>query len=268
MLKQLPDLDRWFGAHQKIDRLARRELRKLLSEADRKFPLVESILKFEGRDGPDGIKLKAPAQDEPWHFYDPHNPDDTMLLDIIAEHQQKLVAALRNGEKTQASFQAAWLAHAVVDGLTPAHQYPYEQEMEHIRGSSKESRSSKKDKLFVQGETKSETVKKNWLMWGDKGLLATHLAFEMGVALVILPVRLRNFSVSQSQVKKVKSIQSFRAYYQSQARAVAELGLYEQFYRSGWTPRYAKDVRRKLVPLLVEAVALAWYATCEEAKKS
>ncbi len=269
MLKQMPDLDRWFGAHQKIDRLAHRELRKLLPGEDAAlFPDIAAVLKFEGRDGPDGIKLKSPAQDEPWHFYDPLNEKDTKLLDTIDDHIAKLAAALKNGKTTHASFQAAWLAHAVVDGLTPAHHYPYESELEKLRGgSSKESRNTKKDKLFVPGDTTRKMVRNNWLMWGDKGLLATHLAFEMGVALVILPVRLRGFTILPGQAKKMLKKGYYRTYYRAQAKRVARLKLYEQFYKSGWTPRYAKAIRRELVPLLVEAVALVWYAAYVEADR-
>ncbi len=268
LLEQLPDLDRWFGTHQKIDRLAFRELQKVMAHAqDVAFPDIEAILKFEGRDGPDGIKMKSPAQDEPWHFYNPLDANDTMLLDIIADHQTKLTAALRANSQTQASFQAAWLAHAVVDGLTPAHHYPYESELEKLRGAGKESRNSTKGKLLVPGETKRKMVRNNWQMWGDKGLLATHLAFEMGVALVILPVRLRDFALPPKQAARIKNKELYRTFYRTQAKRVAGLKLYEQFYRSGWTPRYAAAIRKQLVPLIVEAVVLAWYAAYTEAAK-
>ena len=75
---------------------------------------------------------------------------------------------VKNNEK--AAFEAAWFAHALVDGLTPAHHYPYEEELESLRGADKESRDSIKEKLIIKGDTRKETLKKNWLMWGAKGL--------------------------------------------------------------------------------------------------
>ena len=43
--------------------------------------------------------------------------------------------------------------------------------------------------------------------------------------------------------------------------------IYEQFYKSGWTPKLAKVVRRELVPMIVNTVTLVWYAAAAEAKK-
>jgi hypothetical protein len=52
-----------------------------------------------------------------------------MLLDIIADHHDEAYSgASFQQPDTERAFQAAWLAHAVVDGLTPAHHYPYESE--------------------------------------------------------------------------------------------------------------------------------------------
>src|SRR5258708_2729166 len=117
---------RLLGAHQRIDRLAHKHLRSLLPRAH--FPSVQSILHFEGRNGPDAIKRKSPARDEPWHYLRPFDPDGTQLIDLIEYHYGKLVAALKAQDDIRASFEAAWLSHAVVDGLTPAHHYPYEEE--------------------------------------------------------------------------------------------------------------------------------------------
>ena len=57
------------GAHQKIDRVARKHLEALLPENN--FPKISNILKFEGDKGPDSIKRKSPFVDEPWHFFHP-----------------------------------------------------------------------------------------------------------------------------------------------------------------------------------------------------
>jgi hypothetical protein len=117
--------DAWFGAHQKIDRVARDHLGLILAK-DSIFPSRKAIIKFEGIDGPDGIKRKTPAQDELWHFIDPHDESDRQIVGILEDNYRGLVKALREGNETRAAFEAAWLAHGIVDGLTPAHHYPYE----------------------------------------------------------------------------------------------------------------------------------------------
>ena len=117
---------RVFGAHQNIDRVARRHLAKLLPD-NSAFPSIRQILHFEGINGPDGIKRKSPAVDEPWHYYNPFDRADTKLIELIQSHYANLVAALKANNQERAGFEAAWLAHAIVDGLTPAHHYPYEE---------------------------------------------------------------------------------------------------------------------------------------------
>lgn len=267
-LKQLHTLDTWFGAHQKIDRLARKRLAELTSETvAAMFPETKQIVHFEGVNGPDAIKRKTPAQDEPWHYYDPYDDKDHKLLDIIAAHHTNLVKALKAQKITRASFEAAWLAHAIVDGLTPAHHYPYESELIRLRGGAAiETRRSPKEKLLMPGDTITEKVRNNWQMWGDKGLLATHIAFEAGVALVILPLRYQSLHLAeQPPAKTIKN--DYLLYFQSQAKKVAEARLYEQFYKTGWTPKLARQVRRDLIPILVDVVATVWCSALQEAQR-
>ncbi len=267
-LKQLRTLDAWFGAHQKIDRLARRRLIELSgAKHDVVFPTARSIMAFEGVNGPDAIKRKTPAQDEPWHYYDPSDKKDTKLLQIISDHHVKLVDALKEGNQTRAAFEAAWLAHAVVDGLTPAHHYPYEEELKKLRkGAGIETRNTPKEKLLMPGDTVREKMRNNWKMWGDKGLLATHIAFEAGVALVVLPIRYKKLALPEAW-PRVTGRKPYLLFFVSQAKKIVEQGYYEQFYSSGWTPRLARKVRRELIPDIVQAVAYVWYTAVMEAKK-
>lgn len=262
-LKQLKYFDAWFGAHQKIDRTALRHLHTCAGTGQ--FPNRKQILKFEGIDGPDGIKRKTPAQDEPWHFFDPNDAADTQLLDIIADHYKSLVKALREQNNTRASFEAAWLAHAIVDGLTPAHHYPYEQELVRLRGGAGiETRTTPKEKLLMPGDTIPKQVSNNWKMWGDKGLLATHLAFEMGVAVMIMPLRLGRATPSQADLHLATSLPAEQLFLR-RAQEIDSMHLYEQFYKSGWTPKLAKVVRQDLLPKIINTVTLVWYAASKEA---
>lgn len=264
-LKGSRHFDAWFGAHQKIDRTARRHLSLVMTDAH--FPARKDILRFEGLDGPDGIKRKTPAKDEPWHYIDPSNDEDTKLLEIISDHYDQLVVALREQNNARASFEAAWLAHAVVDGLTPAHHYPYEEELVRLRGGAGiETRTTPKEKLVMPGDTLPKRLSNNWQMWGDKGLLATHIAFEIGVAVMLMPLRLKNAMPTPEQLRHVSSM-GVQELFIERAKQVNDLGMYELFYKSGWTPRLAQVVRRKLAPIIVNTVTLIWYSAAIEAAK-
>ena len=127
------------GAHQKIDRSARKVLSGLLID-NSLFPSKKLILHFEGKNGPDSAKAKLDGEHAPWHFYDPFDPDDGLLIEQIESHFEKLVKSLKGENKERSAFEASWLAHAIVDGLTPAHHFPFEAELEKLRGEGKETR--------------------------------------------------------------------------------------------------------------------------------
>jgi hypothetical protein len=261
--KQTRLFDAWFGAHQKIDRTARRHLELLLPGSG--FPTRRQILQFEGMDGPDGIKRKTPAQDEPWHFYNPTDASDTQLIVIIETHYKQLVEALKEQNQARAAFEAAWLAHAVVDGLTPAHHYPYEEELMRLRGGAGiETRTTPKDKLLIPGDTLPQKVSNNWQMWGDKGLLATHIAFELGVAVMIMPLRLKRAIPTSEEINQVIS-EGIPELFVTRAQQINDLHMYEEFYKAGWTPKLARMVRKDLTPTIVNTVTLVWYAAAQEA---
>jgi hypothetical protein len=253
------------GAHQKIDRVARRHLEWLAPATS--FPKTRRILHFEGTNGPDGIKRKSPARDEPWHYFQPFDINDTGILNIIADHYKALVHALVKRDEIRAAFEAAWLSHALVDGLTPAHHYPYEEKLVELRGGAGiESRTTVKDKILLPGDTKRELVKNNWKMWGPKGLMTTHGAFEWGVATVILPSRFKLALPSEEEIERFRET-DFVDWYRQTAQEIAELGLYDQFYSHGWTAKLARSIRKELAPRIIRTVTLAWYGALYEARR-
>lgn len=253
------------GAHQKIDRLARRNLERLLPGCA--FPSTRRIMHFEGNNGPDAIKRKSPAKDEPWHFFQPFDGDDTQLLTAIKAHHQELVDALKKGDMVRASFEAAWLSHAMVDGLTPAHHYPYEEKIMELRGGQgNESRVSVKEKLIFPGETLREQASNNWQYWGPKGLFSTHASFEWGFATLIAPLRLRRSLPTHDDLQKFKE-QGIEQWFRSLAQTIAQAHYYEDFYTSGWTVKLGRRVRHELAPSIVKAVSVAWQAALVEATK-
>ncbi len=243
------------GAHQKIDRVARRHFKQLLP--DYVFPRISQILHFEGRNGPDGIKRKRPAVDEPWHFIDPKDPTDTQLLDMIDDHIHNLTTALKADNLTRAAFEAAWLAHAIVDGLTPAHHYPYEEKLEELRGESKETRNSFKTKVVMPGETSRARIKNNWEYWGAKGVMTTHFLFEIGVSTTISTRGLKSAKPSGNELMRIKR-EGVRQYFLESLHHIDHLQMYETFQKRGWTSALGRQTHEELVPIIVRTVTLAW----------
>lgn len=257
---------RVMGAHQKIDRVARRHL-SLIIDRQTLFPSIKQVLHFEGQNGPDAIKRKSPAKDEPWHYFNPFNNDDDKLLDLIDYHYQNLVTELRHNNQERVAFEAAWLAHALVDGLTPAHHFPYEESLVELRGGlGIETRNTLKDKWIIPGETKRALFRNNWKMWGAKGLIMTHGMFEIGVASLIKPLTFSDVVPRSADMNRIETI-GLRQYFREIAREVAVLGMYEKYIDKGWTPKLAYDVRHKLAPAMVKTVTLAWYAALVDANK-
>lgn len=252
------------GAHQKIDRTARRHLQVLAPSNN--FPRTKTILHFEGNNGPDAIKRKSPAKGEPWHYIQPYDESDTGLLVIIQDHYTSLVDALRRGDDVRSAFEAAWISHAIVDGLTPAHHYPYEEKLVELRcGEGIETRTTIKTKLVMPGATRRDQLQNNWKMWGPKGLFTTHAAFEWGFATVVLPLRLQAAVPTDEDITQFRS-QGIAEWFRAQAQHIASLKMYESFYEHGWTRKLARQVRHELAPAIVRSVTTVWYGALLEAE--
>lgn len=252
------------GAHQKIDRVAYAHLKKITYPA-KGFPSLRQILHFEGKNGPDGIKRKSPAKDEPWHFFDPFDDDDTGLLVHIKRHYDELVIELKKGNHEKAAFNAAWLAHALVDGLTPAHHFPYEEKLLELRGGeSKDTRDSIMGKLLIPGDSVPDRIKKNWAMWGHGGVLSTHVAFELGVAVMLAPLKFPKSVPTDANLEKLNEI-GYLEWFERSAREIAMWDMYDHFSQKGWTVKLVRQVRNELAPVIIKTVCLAWYSAAREA---
>lgn len=258
-----------FHAHQKIDKIARKKLQKSVGST-LSFPSIATILQFEGGTGPDSSKLKnAPNIEQPWHFINPHDHEDVSLSHTISNHYQRLVLALKQEDIVRAGFEAAWLAHALVDGLTPAHHYPYEEMLTLIRGDAdRNTRTSMVKRLTVQGETTYASVAKSLRLVGPKGLLTTHTSFEAG-AYVLLKSQRRSRRLPLNHAEAVATIERLGVaeYFLLQARQVADWHLYDAFLQLGWTLSLARKVNRRLLPLMIDTVAVVWQAAVQEAAK-
>ncbi|MEO5499141.1 MAG: hypothetical protein ABIR46_01415 [Candidatus Saccharimonadales bacterium] len=254
------------GAHQRIDRIAKRHFNKVMPRRAF-FPTVREILKFEGRDGPDGIKRKSPSRDEPWHFIDPQNSEDVKLLDMIDDHMVNLERALFKRDNVRAAFEAAWLAHAIVDGLTPAHHYPFESKLEELRGGlPMHTRNTLKTKLILPGETRRHQLRNNWAFWGAKGVMTTHGLFELGFATTISSLRLDQARPTHNELIRVKQ-EGIRAVFLENLHHIHDLKMYETFHKKGWNRSLARQTRTELAPRITKVVVLAWYAASLRAEK-
>ncbi len=252
------------GAHQKIDRTAHKFLSELISDQE-KFPTIRDVLHFEGKNGPDGIKSKSPAKDEPWHFYDPFDPDDTKLLDDLVQHYDELVRQLKKGSPERAAFDAAWLAHVIVDGLTPAHHFPYEEKLIEIRGGeSIDTRDSILSKVIMPGDTLTDKLKSNWQMYGFGGLMSMHGFFELGVGFLLAPIKMKNARPSQREIETMVDV-GYIELFKRAAREIALLDMYDRFHERGWTIKLSRDIRNHLGPVMVRTVCLVWYSALRDA---
>ena len=254
-----------FGAHQKIDRTARTQLEALLPGVD--FPDYKTILHFEGNNGPDGVKRKSPAKDEPWHFVQPFDAQDTRLIELIEYHYKELVRSLQEKDNVRAAFEASWLAHTVVDGLTPAHHYPYEErlvELSNGRGGN-ETRTSIAKKLIMPGDTFTQMIANNWNMWGPRGLMTSHGVFEVGFAVILKSLKLDNKPPKEDQIKHFEA-HSIGEWFRQTAQDIARMELYDDFHANGWSLPLTRRMRRELAPAIVQAVTLVWYGACIDAK--
>lgn len=261
-----PFSGRILGAHQKLDRVARTNLGKIMASKD-DFPTSRRILHFEGKKGPDAIKRKSPSKDEPWHYYSPFDDKDSQLLDLINDHYNELVKELINQNQERIAFEAAWLAHAITDGLTPAHHYPYEQKVEELWEGSKDQRTTLKKKWFPPADTKRGRVKKTWKYLGPKGLMSTHALFEFGIATIIAPLSMKESTPNTVDIDNALKIRHLEIFKHS-AREIAILDMYERYIKKGWSPKLVVDVRNKLGPTIAKTITLIWYLATTEAKRS
>lgn len=254
--------DKIAGTHQKIDRAARLVLREIISKNQKlskiHFPKIDEILVFEGNGGPDGIKTKSPGKDEPWHFVEPYG-DLTPIRNYVENHLFNLSKALVNENYVRASFEAGWMAHAITDALTPAHQYPMTDKIIEISGKKPEERDKLIKKMFLSGENWRERILNNWEYIGPKGVMSSHMFYEMGVATMITSFSARKLSKmpEKDEIQLVLD-GGFMTLFEEKIKWVADQKYYETYLEKGWTTALARDTKQELLPEISKIVALGW----------
>lgn len=246
------------GTHQRIDRAARKLLGQRLKKGQF-FPSIKEILAFEGTHGPDGLKRKSPGTDEPMHFIVP-GEDDGELIKIILDHQYNLKKALKNDNHVRAAFEAAWMAHAIADGLTPAHHFPYNEAVDELMTEKEFVKFfGAPVKGIMHGRSLAETARNNWLYWGANGYMSKHIAFEYGIAITMAALPDRTL-LPKLYPRDFKNIDLKWEFYHALAR-IHKLDMYTEFRHKGWNTELALETKEVLLPEVIRLITLAW-ASC------
>lgn len=253
------------GVHQKIDRVAKRHLMHHVGRVAF-FPTIKTILHFEGKNGPDGIKSKSPSIDEPWHFINPEAGIKDPLIGLITDHMFNLVVALKAEDEIRAGFEASWLSHAIVDGLTPAHHVPLAEKIEELWGKPHSERSSTKDKIMITGHNRRDTLSKNWQYWGKGGVFSAHVGYEWGVSTAIALGNFRDIGITKKDMDRIEK-EGYIPYFLESVKAIDDLGTYQEYVKTGWSTYLGNVTRKKLAPIIMRNVCLAWYAASKGISK-
>jgi len=291
------------GTHQKLDQAARRSLARVLPRG-KYFPSEKEILHFEGSRGPDGLKRKSPGIDEPSHMMatsdlvqerdeendasssgqdssqheldaapdlaaekiDHSSLDERSVVTMILDHRWNLVRALKDNNQVRAAFEAAWMAHMLTDGLTPAHHFPLSQVKDELMTDKEIMRVfGQPIKGVIRGRNMLETMRNNWLFWGAGGHMSKHIAYEYGVLMIATPLSPRYLEV-ELQPTDLQELDTKKMFRQALGR-VQKLEQYSQFLENGWTTELAMEVKEILLPEIIRAIALGWYSAVVEAYK-
>ena len=198
-----------------------------------------------------------------WHYIENHSAN---LKKALQEIQEDDIKAFEDGTEVRAAFEAAWLAHVITDGLTPAHHFPYEQAVSELMSDQEYVKIfGQPIKGIMKGDSLTESAVKNWRYWGHNGYMSKHIAFEYGVALIataegwdaikpeISPEDLANLDFKEEFYKSLHKIHS--------------LDMYTRFRESGWTSALGKESKNILLPEIVRAITLGWYACLPEDSK-
>ena len=255
---------RIIGTHQKLDKIAYKIVAKKLPK-DVKFPTIKEILTFEGTGGPDGLKRKSPGKDEPMHFIIPDH-DDGKLIKMIEDHQYNLRKALEKGDEIRAAFEAAWMAHAITDGLTPAHHFPLKETQDELMTEKEFIKVfGVPIKGIMHGQNTLETLRNNWLYWGSNGYMSKHIGFEYGVAITLTALPPSRVSPKISD-EEFENAEIHEAFYSS-LRTIASLNMYDKFRTNGWNTELAFETRDVLLPEIIKAISLGWMSSLPKGKK-
>ena len=133
---------------------------------------------------------------------------------------------------------------SLTDSLTPAHHMSHK---------------------YLLEEYENNKYRKRWKVYGHKGLLSSHVAFEAGIssAIIFTPVKVKFDDELLKSIKK----DGIKQVVMNESLAISKHKMYEQFLKKGWNAKLAKSVKATVVKRIPQLVAAAWLAAYQEAYK-
>lgn len=190
--------------------------------------------------------------------------DQRSVLTTILDHHWNLVRALKQHNDVRAAFEAAWMAHMLTDGLTPAHHFPLSKVQDELMTDKEMMRVfGQPIKGVMHGRSMLETLRNNWLYWGAGGHMSKHIAYEYGVAMIAATLPPKSI-LPEIQPADLEDVDVEHIFDKS-LKLVKSLKMYERFCQDGWTTELALETKEILLPEIVKAVMLGWYSAAAEA---
>lgn len=254
------------ATHQRLVRAASKQVKAYLPKGA-KFPTAKQINYFEGKNGPDGLGTKkSKEEDIPCQFLLPEN-DDGRLVGHIRDHLHEVHEAYKKRDEIKLSFELAWLEHMIVDGLTPAHHYPFKEEVDKLSKRDRKEVDNLMKRLFLSGDGILNSIEVNWKHIGPKGVGSSHILYEAGIDFIAMSLRARQLikPITAEDIKKAKNGQFVDLYYKSVYK-IADMKMFDKYMKSGWTTELANSTREVLLPEAVKCITLGWIAGIYEGK--
>ena len=248
------------ATHQRLDRAARRQITGHLPKTCH-FPTAKEIVHFEGMNGPDGLaSKKGDLNDEPWQFVLPDFSDDR-LLKCIENHLHNLHQAAVKQDRVRMSFEAAWMAHMIVDGLSPPHHQPFKDQLRELDKREVDELKSRMSRIIAPGSSMKEFLALNWKRMGPRGVGTNHVLFEAGVEFLMLAYRPRQLLVNlkSDDIKRAKQGE-YMEMFKSSVKYIDGYQMFERYEQNGWTEDLARNVRHVMIPEMVKMITLGWLA--------
>ena len=152
------------------------------------------------------------------------------------------------------------MAHAITDALTPAHQFPMTDKIIEISGKKPEERDKLIKKMFLSGENWRERILKNWEYIGPKGVMSSHMLYEMGVATMITSIAAKKIMQAPTDEEILRVLSGdFMNLFEEKIKWVADQKYYERYLKKGWTAALARETKYELLPEISKIVALGWF---------
>ena len=142
----------------------------------------------------------------------------------------------------KASFEAGFMAHYLTDSLTPAHHLSHK---------------------FILEEYEGKKYRRRWKVYGHKGLLSSHVAFEAGIssAIFFTPIKV---SFDQALLRSIKK-EGIKSVVLHESLSISKHNIYDQYLQKGWSAKLAKTIKATLVVRIPQLIAAAWLAAYLEA---